>query len=133
MPTSKTYYVNTTTNQLLVDDTFAGTTGLAVGENIVMLRAFYGKDSAGTGTVDTWDQTSPTTSAGWALVKAVRFVVVARSHQRDGELVSPASLKLWPDAGTVLGPTMALTDEQRHYRYKLFESIVPLRNQIWRQ
>ena len=132
MPTSKTYYIDTATNQLLVDDTFAGTTGSAVGENIVMLRAFYGKDSTSSGTVDTWDQTSPTTSAGWAQVKAVRFAIVARSHQRDAALVSPESLKLWPDAGATTGPTMALTSEQRHYRYKIFDSLVPLRNQIWR-
>lgn len=132
MPTSKTYSINTALNQLQVSETFSGTGSQAIGENIVMLRAYYGKDTAGTGSVTAWNQTQPTSSTQWSQVKAVRLAIVARSHKRDGELVSPDTLKLWPDAGTVVGPTMSLSDDERHYRYKVFDTLVPLRNQIWR-
>lgn len=137
MPVNKTYSVDTSTNQLTMTDTLSATSGAPIAENIVMLRAMYGKDSDGDGAIDTYDQTLPVDSVAWAGVLGVRFSVVARSHKREDEVVSPASLTLWPSMtmqnGTVIdAPTMALTDEQRHYRYKVFHTLVPLRNQLWR-
>lgn len=137
MPVNKTYSIDTTTSQLQVIDTLSGGSAAPVAENIVMLKAMYGKDSDGDGSVDTYDQTMPADTASWAGVLAVRLALVARSHKREDELVSPATLQIWPDmtmqSGTVInGPTMDLTTEQRHYRYKTFHTLVPLRNQIWR-
>ncbi len=135
IPVSKTYSVDTTTNQLLLQNLLAQTTTDNIAENIVFLRAYYGKDTNDDGTVDTYDQTTPTTSAAWQQVIALRFALVARSHKRDAEMVSPASLTLWPavttPSGTSPARTLALSDEQRHYRHKVFSTLVPLRNMIW--
>ncbi len=135
MPVSKTYSIDTVNNQLLLQNTMTQTSADNIAENIVFLRAYYGKDTNDDGTVDTYDQTTPTTSAGWQQVIALRFALVARSHKRDAETVSPASLQLWPavttPSGTSPARTLALSDEQRHYRYKVFSTLVPLRNMIW--
>ena len=63
---------------------------------------------------------------------AVRVAVVARSVQYEKEQVSPASLTLWEagDPGDP-PPSRALTGDERHYRYKVFTTIVPIRNVIW--
>ncbi len=136
LPGNRIYAIDTVNNQLTFRNTLLSTATVAIGENIVMLRAWYAKDTNGDGAIDLYDQVLPASSTQWDQVIGVRFAVVARSHNRESEAVSPASLELWPSAVlngvTFTGPTMALTDEQRLYRYKIFQTLVPLRNQIWR-
>lgn len=136
MPVSITYAIDTQNNSLTAWKLLTDTTALEVAENIVFLRAQYGKDTNDDGTVDTYDQVTPTDSTTWQQVIALRFALVARSHKREGELVSPASLTLLPEItlpnGTTLAAeTLALDDEARRYRYKVFRVLVPLRNMIW--
>jgi type IV pilus assembly protein PilW len=129
------------------DSTLTGSSSVwvPVADNIVSLRAQYGRDTnAGsmTGVVDTWDQTTPSAAAtppgvlcGWFRIQALRFVVVARSTQYDkdsGYTFNPANLT-W--AGTSTTPAAAvdvsgLADYQK-YHYKLFQTTVPLRNIGW--
>ena len=61
-----------------------------VAENIASLRAQYGRDTTGAmdGTVDTYDQTSPTTACLWARTPAIRLALVARSAQFEKENVT---------------------------------------------
>lgn len=134
LPTNKIYAVSN--GELTALDTFLATAPSSVAENVIFLRAQYGKDTNSDGTVDTFDQTTPTTVAGWKQVVAVRFAVVARSHNREGELVTATPLTLLPaitlPGGTNLAAqTLTLSDEERHYRYKVYTAFVPLRNQIW--
>lgn len=118
--------------------------------NVVQLRAYYGKDSNADGTIDLWDKTTPTNSAGWQQVLAVRLALVTRSVQYQGgasqgnDLATPSDLS-W-DVGSAVPTTGAvncnngsqcvtlklshLPDYQR-YRYKVFETVVPLRNMLW--
>ncbi len=111
--------------------------------NIVNLKAMYGKDTDGDSLVDTWDNTTPTTNAGWLQVVAVRIAVVARSVQYEKEEVTTSN-PLW-DVGaalTVAGTSTCgaskclslkvdtLTD-WKHYRYKIFDTVIPLRNMLW--
>jgi type IV pilus assembly protein PilW len=102
--------------------------------NIVSLKAQYGRDTSAPMdmVVDTYDQTTPVTACGYARVPAVRLAVVARSPQYEKDAVTPA-------APTWLGGTIDLSkkpdgtanpDWQR-YRYKLFETVIPLRNIVW--
>ena len=66
---------------------------------------------------------------------AVRVAVVARSGLYEKEEVSPATIRLWEDsaaAPTTIGPVWTLTADDRHYRYKVFQTVVPLRNLIWK-
>ena len=114
---------------------------------IVNLQAFYGKDTTGDGVIDTYDTTTPTTSAGWRQVLAIRLALVARSTQFEKENVSAASNVEW-DVGTAVAVAGTanctngngsqclqikvdhLADWQR-YRYKVFDTLIPLRNILW--
>ena len=59
----------------------------SVSDNIVSLRAQYGRDTAAAGSmdgvVDVYDQTKPTSSCEWARASAVRLALVARSNQYE--------------------------------------------------
>jgi type IV pilus assembly protein PilW len=113
---------------------------------IVNLQALYGKDTNADGVVDTYNKTTPTTPAGWQEVLTVRLVVVARSDKREMGNVTAAQ-PTW-DVGTqhtygdvatadcndaskcVTLKVNHLTDWQR-YRYKVYDTVVPLRNVLW--
>jgi type IV pilus assembly protein PilW len=133
-PAVNTYSVDTANNTLVVRSWLSGAQTVAA-EGIVSMRAQYGKDTDGDNVVDTFDNTTPTTAAGWAQVLAVRIAVVARSNLLEKTKVTDAtSIKLWPDstaAPTTTGPTYSLNDPDKYYRYKTFETIVPLRNMLW--
>lgn len=140
-----------------------------VANNIVSLRAVYGRDTSAAavsggnvakgsmdGTVDEWDQTVPTPATGnlkkdtlacsWARVSAVHVVLVARSskaerRQEQGSLTGQvasvsavtASAPTWEHSGVV---AIDLTDTSpdatwptwQDFRYKVFQTVVPLRN-----
>ncbi|WP_431274776.1 PilW family protein [Variovorax ureilyticus] len=110
---------------------------------IVNLQALYGKDTDGDGVVDTYDNTTPTTNAGWLQVLAIRVAVVARSNQYEKDIVT-TSAPLW-DVGTTATINAATTcgasncislnvnqlADWQHYRYKVYDTIVPLRNVLW--
>jgi len=117
----------------------ANTTPLV--DEIVDLQAQYGIAAAGSVQVSQWcDATAGSICGDWSnplaadvsRIRAVRIAVVARSAQYEKEQVSPASLALWEtgDPGDT-PPSRALTGDERHYRYKVFTTIVPIRNVIW--
>ncbi len=99
-------------------------------------------DTNADGLVDTWSSGVPS-AYDWSRVMAIRVAIVVRSSQFEKEDVTAATLKLWPDATSnsgctgaaaltnapSAGPTYAVPD--RKYRYRAFETIVPLRNAIW--
>ena len=104
-------------------------------DNIVQLQAQYGKDLNNDGTVDVFDETTPASTAEWAAVLALRIAVVSRSSLYEKDPVSPATIRLWDDSAaspTTTGPVWTLTADERHYRYKVFQTVIPLRNMIWR-
>ncbi len=111
-------------------------------DSIVQLQAQYGKDTTGDGVVDLYDELTPATAAQWAQVLAVRVAVVARSGLYEKDLVSPTSIRLWADCLATsippcnppytTGPVWTLTADERHYRYKVFQTVVPIRNMLWR-
>jgi len=104
--------------------------------DIVNLKAQYGLDTDGDGSVDTWQ---PASGGVWSAatlpaqplamvrrIQSVRLAIVARSPQFEREPVTPGPLLLFD--GTV---SLALTADQQHYRYRVLETIVPLRNALW--
>jgi type IV pilus assembly protein PilW len=146
-----------TVRSLTLDDTTSEPDYGAATElfpNIVQLQALYGKDTNADGngkvdSVDTWDNVTPTTLAQWQQVIAVRIAVVARNSQYEKEDVTNANVA-WDvgNAGTVAGSAACVTtsgvaskcltikiddlgDDWKRYRYRLFETIVPLRNMLW--
>lgn len=116
---------------------------------IVNLQALYGKgtkDASGNVIVDTYDNVTPLTNAEWQRVVAIRIAVVARSNEYEKDLVSASEPK-W-DVGataTITGPATTTCNgtskcitlkvdqlaEWQHYRYKVYDAIVPLRNVLW--
>ncbi|MCK6426850.1 MAG: PilW family protein [Burkholderiaceae bacterium] len=118
--------------------------------HIVDLQAVYGKDDSTPRDqiADRWDAVAPASADAWARVVAVRVALVARSTHYEKEPVTrdrpdaeacaqgpsaAGNYPVWSPAGdgrwaclTVDG----LTDWQ-HYRYKVFETVVPLRNMLW--
>lgn len=100
-------------------------------------------DSDANGLHDTWTPGLPSTY-DWSRVMAIRVAIVVRSAQYEKTDVTAATIKLWPDAtvqtgcnGTgvlngaavVAGPVWTVPD--RRYRYRVFETVIPLRNIIW--
>jgi type IV pilus assembly protein PilW len=104
-------------------------------DGIVQLQAQYGRDTNGDGIIDVFDEFVPATAADWGTILAVRIGVVARSGLYEKTVVSPATIKLWNDsavAPTTVGPVWTLTADERRYRYKVFQTVVPIRNMIWK-
>lgn len=109
---------------------------VAIGDNIVSLRAQYGQDTTVPmdAVVDEWNQNLPvgTDACGWAKISALRLVLVARSAQLEHENVSTAA-PAWSGDTTTPPVSIELAHLPRwqQYRYKTFETTVPLRNMAW--
>ncbi len=119
-----------------------------VAQNIVSLRAQYGRDATTPfdGSVDTWDQTTPTNTAGnqeayagaWAAIPAVRLALVTRNSQPDRDVVT-SDQPIWTGSTDEEGNPAAEIklsadpddDSWKHFRYQVYEAIVPLRNLPW--
>lgn len=79
-------------------------------------------------------------------IKAVRIAVVARSSQRDGAIVTTACADnnavnfgpcSWTD-DTAANPAPAIDlrasagdTEWQHYRYRVYQTVIPMRNVLW--
>jgi len=129
-----------------------------IADNIVHLRAQYGLDDgvdngsvtyhtnfvANDGIVDRFVSTTP---ANWAQVVSIRVAVLARSALPEKPSAgaggacdaTPApTVPTWSGAaegatrGFDLSATVTAPDDWRCYRYRLFETTVPLRNWIWK-
>jgi type IV pilus assembly protein PilW len=139
-PSSNAYSISN--GQLMLQQKLAvpNTAAQAIFDGIVQLRAQYGKDTNNDGIVDTFDNVTPTTAAGWVQVLAIRLALVARSNQYEKTQVSPATINLLPALNpppSTAIPTAPAADwnllsADRNYRYKVFQTVVPIRNMIWR-
>lgn len=133
--TSETPYTLRLRNFSTTDGT---TTNQDMFPDIVNLQAVYGVDTSITpdGVVDSWTATSPTTAAGWSQVIAVRVALLARSAQYADDEVTPTAPSWRPDGTNALTFTLPScptgdTTCWRHYRYRVFEAVIPLRNMLW--
>lgn len=123
-----TYYVQ---NNMLRVDERSTTTGMIISYDLIPgvmgMRARYGRDTSNDGVLDVFDNdTAAMIAAGGVTLTAVQFSLIVRSGNWERDEVSPASLEYWPG-----GPTLSLSGDDRHYRYRVFQSIVPLKNVIW--
>jgi len=121
--------------------------------NIVSLRAVYGQDTTVPidGRVDRWTRAALATTANVASTVAVTLEVTAKSTLKEkpssGTVCDTTTNAARPDkVQDWFGPTLPLADgtvaasqidlsataaDWQCYRYKLFQSSVPLRNMIW--
>lgn len=113
--------------------------------DIVDMRAYYGKDTNGDGQVDTWDKVVPTNAAGWFQVMAIRISLLARSgnYERPPTAASPceatrtapqftANPLLSPNVAARYGNFIVPDGVPSCYKFRVFEGVVPIRNLIWR-
>ncbi len=122
---------------------------------VVNMRALYGKDTtlAADGSVDRYDNDTPTTPDGWSRVITIRVALVVRSGQYEKDIVTPSE-PMWDlgSATEILSTLPGLKDcpsgsgkcidlkvngdindnDWQHYRYKIYDTIIPVRNVVWR-
>jgi len=124
-------------------------TAIEVTDGVVNLQAQYGIDGANGGTVNgriedaEWTNTAPT---DWTKLLAVRFAVLARSGQYEKDVVTPSGLANPDDGPSWAGGSFkmlnldgssgasapaAIANDWKHYRYRVYETVVPLRNMLW--
>ena len=110
-------------------------------DGIMDMRAEYGKDTDADGVVDAWNNVKPANSTEWQGVLALRMAVVARIGNFERPSVSGGNCDATTaaNAPTWSGTTQFtkldfadVTSEDRCYRYRVFETTIPLRNMIWR-
>ncbi len=124
--------------------------GQPMAAGIVNIQAQYGVSSTpGNNTVTAWvDATGTWAPASISLtdrnrIKAVRVAVVARNTQFEKQnvtnacssqtLAAPTGLCTWEGSTASPAPKIDLTADTKwqRYRYRVFETIIPLRNVIW--
>lgn len=101
-----------------------------VAPNIVSIQAEYGRDANSDNVISAgeWSATDPATAAEWQQVKMVRIAIVSRSSQYEKDEVTAAE-PTWTENNT----TIKLSDipDWKHYRYRVFQTTIPLRNRFW--
>lgn len=125
--------------------------------NIVNLQAYYGKDTDADSAVDVWNTTTPTTNAEWKQVLAVRVALVMRSDQFEKAEKDSAANNVYVTAANLqwdVGANTNIVDSNatigtcgsskcvtikidglpnwQNYRYRIVDTVIPLRNVIWK-
>jgi type IV pilus assembly protein PilW len=118
------------TRTSIVNGVSSGATPLVAG--IVNLQAQYGVSASATSNqVTSWVDasggtwTAPTV-ANRNRIKAIRLVVVARNAKQELDNVTASALT-W-SGGTI---DLSANASWQKYRYRTFETIIPLRNVVW--
>jgi type IV pilus assembly protein PilW len=130
-------------NQLRVQGTGVDTSQ-AMADQVIQMNAIYGV--ATTANPSVFNAWAGPTDAGYdintimatpltqKLIIAVRVAIVVRGEYYDKNAVSPTSLTLFPGltnaGGTSLAKAINLSATDQHYRYRVFEFTVPLRDLI---
>lgn len=131
---------------------------IPIASNIVSMKALYARDASVTmdGIPDTYDQITPGSASdtsgiapkcGWARISGVSMALVARNSQYDKSIVTttarnapaPVNAPTWAGNATAsiiattgtLGPDAVADEPWKHYRYKVFQGVVPIRNLAW--
>lgn len=111
-----------------------------IASNIASLRAQYGHNIAAGGTFDQMTPTAACGATGWIATSAVRLTLAARSSQYETHIDTATGNRVC-DPVTAIAPVWdgsagapinlsAFGDWQCH-RYKVFQTVVPLRNVAW--
>lgn len=138
--------------QLNVQNSLTDAAPTPIVDSVINLQAEYGMDdgvnngtvvhasyTANDKVVDNWSTATPANSAAWRQVIAVRLAIVARSGLREkpnrttGLCDATSVTPTW--AGSATSPLVFTNDADgtswRCYRYKVYETTVPLRNMLW--
>lgn len=121
-------------NQLVRTESSPGVAPVAapIGSEVVAMKAQYGISATANGSdadnvVVLWSSAPP---ADRNQIKAIRVAVVARSGLLEKNVVTNVAPVAWNAAGAPVINLSADPNWQR-YRYRVFETIIPLRNMVW--
>ena len=131
------------TNDLLYQDTNGDGVNdpVEIADGVVNLQAEYGIDANNNGRIDAgeWTTADPVTTEQWANILAVRIGMLIRSGQFEKTPVTTA-VPGWAggtftvtnlDGSASSTSPAELSDNWRHYRYRVYETVIPLRNMLW--
>lgn len=139
--TQRTYSVSG--GSLMARDYFSSSALVQVANNVVGLKAQYGISDVGGQVVSQWVGATNGAAGNWALptptdakrIKAIRLAVVVRSPLKErleaGQ--TACTITTTPPPSWPGGPAIDLSNDPdwRCYRYRSFETVVPLRNVLW--
>lgn len=104
-----------------------------IANDVVSLRTQYVHAAS-------FDQTVPANCNAWSTTRAIRFALVTRSAQFEKDAVTAAA-PTWIGSTAAAGNTVLAIDlatntlanpaEWTHYRYRVFETMAPIRNVSW--
>ena len=136
----------------------SNTTGVANSvADIVNIQAQYGisatgtKNTAAENQVTQWVDATSSSGTDWAAptvanrnrIKAIHIAVVARNGLLEKDIVTNTCTTnkgtlnygpcAWDDTNVDAAPKIDLRNDPnwQHYRYRVFEAIIPLRNMLW--
>lgn len=139
---SRTYRITGTDLELLEPKTDGAFNTFQIAPHILTLKAQYGVTNAtGSQTVTDWVEAtgawaSPLTQQDSRKIKAIRLVIVARSAEYEKpdssgtcDTTTATHVAAWSSWASF--STSAFPADWQCYRYKVFETTIPLRNVIW--
>ncbi len=132
-------------------DLTAGTDPVAIADGIVNMQVQYGiSTTAQTREVSSWVNATGSwanpAAADMGRIKALRVAVVARSQLKEKDVVTGVEMSCantsgtntngpcaWRDTTASPAPIIDLSGDPdwQRYRYRVYETIVPLRNVMW--
>jgi type IV pilus assembly protein PilW len=121
------------------DMVLSGAAPTVIVDEVADLQAEYGLDDGGGGgmagdnIIDTYTTATPAAAAGWLQLQAIRLAVLARGAYERPDVngvctaTTVANVPVW--AGGAFNIPGGLPS---CFRYRVFETTVPVRNMIWR-
>jgi type IV pilus assembly protein PilW len=109
--------------------------------DVVNLKAQYGLDTNNDGIIDAWQDAATGTWTAASLpaqplatlrqIRAIRVAIVTRSAQYEKDPVTTGPIVMFDDSLGGHTESMSLGTDDTHYRYKVLETVIPLRNALW--
>ena len=117
--------------------TEAETPPVPLADGVAELHAIYGRDTNNDGVLDSWTApdaagfdiaTLMATPASQRQIVAVRVALVMRGSLYEKDVVTPPSLTVFADLPVAQRRILNLTVDDQHYRYRVIDTTIPLRN-----
>lgn len=138
-PRLNTYQITNRRFLTFTNDLANQVTPTEVAEGVIDLQAEYGIDANNDGTLAAaeWTSATPATTAAWGQVRAIRIGLLARSQQFEQVNVT-AIAPSWAGGAFAMtnvdgtaDSTPGNANDWRRYRYRVYETVIPLRNVVW--
>jgi type IV pilus assembly protein PilW len=145
-PSFNVWGVDPATDSLKVVDLLqlgGATAPVSFAENVFLLKALYGVGTGPDGTVASWvlpsdsawgsDEQLAHPRTAMAAVRAIRVALVTRgSYPATNKELSPETITLFSTSGADQTLTLTLSDDERRYRYQVYETTIPLPSmKVW--